>query len=124
MDPRLGSALASAGLSSDEVRLLAAYLYDRESQRDIADRQGVSQPRVCKLIRVAVGKLAAVGIAVQLPAPRCSRPACQRIDGRRLRRRTVDPVKLQTFVLERPAGGGIVVARRSAAPRHEDAAAD
>lgn len=110
------SAIRRARLSDDEVSMLAAYLFDREPQTSIADRMQARQTTVSARIRSAVRRLALAGLTVRMPKRGSSRPAYSPGHGRRVR--TIDPRKLVAFDLERH--GGIVHARRIAAPGRHD----
>jgi hypothetical protein len=112
-------AIRQAGLTDDEVSMLAAYLYDRESQASIAARLNASQQTTSNRIRAAVRRFeAASGLTVTMPLRRSSRPAWQQ--GRRVRVRLVDPFKFRLLNLDRPACGGITTARGRATKCRSD----
>jgi uncharacterized protein with von Willebrand factor type A (vWA) domain len=105
---------AAFGLSPAEVRMLAAYLYDGESQPEIGRRADMPQRTVCDRLAAAVAKLRSAGLSVRLPVRRGRR------DRRPPRVRRIDPALLRFMRLDRPAGGGLTIARRNGRVGDED----
>jgi len=87
-------------LNSEEIALLARYLYDQESQREIANEYAWSLATACRRIDAAIQKLAAAGITVRRPTVG-RRPA-----GKIGKTRTIDPSDMTRLVDTGGESGG------------------
>lgn len=82
-------------LTDRERRVLAAYVYDGQTQAEIAEAEGRSQASVCSWLRQIAAKLAAEGLGVTM-----SRTVARSETVR------VDPAHMDDLVLDGPRGTG------------------
>jgi DNA-binding transcriptional ArsR family regulator len=86
---------AIAALQQDHVAMLASYLTEGETQRQIGERTGRSQPTVSRAIRSAAAVLRTRGLVIPLPGR-----------GRRKGRTcVVDPAALGRLTVSEPTPG-------------------